>query len=59
MTKRTHTYSDGSRIELGAEPGKGWLATLAARSRDENPAPRKRRIIGRTALRVDDVTRPE
>lgn len=27
----THTYSDGSKIELGSEPGKGCLSVLKAR----------------------------
>ncbi|MET3352337.1 UNVERIFIED_ORG: hypothetical protein ABID33_000220 [Xanthobacter viscosus] len=26
----TRTYSDGSKIELGSEPGKGWIAVLKA-----------------------------
>lgn len=41
MTKRIHTYSDGSQIELGFEPGKGWLEAL--RTKPVDPAPRKRR----------------
>lgn len=41
MTKRIHTYSDGSQIELGGEPGKGWLNAL--RTKPADPAPRKRR----------------
>ncbi len=42
MTTRTHTYSDSSVIQLGSEPGKGWLAALAASAPVESPAPRRR-----------------
>lgn len=40
MTKRIHTYSDGSQIELGGEPGKGWLEALKTKGTTEG---RKRR----------------
>ena len=57
---KTHTYSDGSQIELGSEPGKGWIAVLKTRHQaSETEAPkRKRQITGRAALRVDDMTQP-
>lgn len=38
---KTHTYSDGSQIELGSAPGKGWLSTLQAQA--QTATPRKRR----------------
>ncbi|MFG1302141.1 hypothetical protein V5F49_20335 [Xanthobacter sp. V3C-3] len=31
MTTKTHTYSDGSVIEQGADKGKGWLAKLTTK----------------------------
>lgn len=63
MTTRTHTYSDGSQIELGSEPGKGWIAVLKDRhlASEEEAAQRKRTITGRKAIRVQpqDTTRPD
>ncbi|MFG1376127.1 hypothetical protein [Xanthobacter autotrophicus] len=52
----THTYSDGSKIELGSKPGKGWIAVLK-----EGPEAVKRTITGRAAIRVqpEDTTRPD
>lgn len=60
MTTRTHTYSDGSKIELGSEPGKGWIAVLKARhlASEAEAAQRKRTIIGRKAILVDDLSQP-
>lgn len=56
----THTYSDGSQIELGSEPGKGWIAVLKARheASEAEAVQRKRTIIGRKAILVDDLTQP-
>ena len=53
MTTRTHTYSDGSQIELGG--GIGWVRILQGEDPAKpatSPAPRKRKIIGREALRA-------
>lgn len=50
MTTKTHTYSDGSQIEQGADKGKGWLSTLKGQHR-------KRQILGRKAILVDDMSR--
>lgn len=59
----TRTYSDGSKIELGSEPGKGWVAVLKARheASEAEAAQRKRTIIGRKATRVqpEQTTRPD
>lgn len=50
MATKTHTYSDGSKIELGTEPGKRRHQVEATR-----PA------TGRAALRLppEQTTRPD
>ncbi|MFG1304171.1 hypothetical protein V5F34_08530 [Xanthobacter autotrophicus] len=54
-TTKIHTYSDGSQIELGSPPGKGWLAVVK-----EGPEA-VRKVTGRGALRMkpEETTRPD
>lgn len=54
----TRTYSDGSTIELGSEPGKGWIAVLKQGPDAVKRAIAPRRITGKQAHLVDDVKRP-
>lgn len=54
----THTYSDGSQIELGSEPGKGWIAVLKQGPDAVKRAIAPRQITGRKAILVDDMTKP-
>ena len=41
MTTKTHTHSDGSKVDLGADKGKGWLSKLKAEDAGTEPKVQK------------------
>lgn len=55
MTTKTHTYSDGSTIEQGSLPGRDRVSQLKSKAAAQ---PRKRKVTGFSALRVDDLSKP-